>query len=167
MSQVCLPDGSRHYFRYEQVLAEAQTPTDASNRTATAKTVEILEVMAAAAVNKVHSDPKLAIADNKLASQKGAIFYLLNTDAHKVTLGAHNTNDAVKARARTYRVLTKYAFADSFVSEYACSSYLSAHARVIRSREIRTSTLRPTPISRRLHRVGVGRRAAAEDARFR
>eukprot|EP00965_Chrysotila_dentata_P200351 6179929-Pleurochrysis_carterae.AAC.2 len=82
------PDGSKDYAKYEQALAEAQSPTDETNVAATGKTVEIIKVMAAAAVNKMR-DPKLAIAD-KLASQEGANSYFLNADAHAATRSAHN-----------------------------------------------------------------------------
>eukprot|EP00965_Chrysotila_dentata_P151520 5007678-Pleurochrysis_carterae.AAC.1 len=65
--------------------------------------VEIIEVMAAAAIMKMH-DPKIAIAD-KLASQEGANSFALSADAHEATL--HNTNDAVEVRVRAHAHTTQ------------------------------------------------------------
>eukprot|EP00965_Chrysotila_dentata_P002578 83897-Pleurochrysis_carterae.AAC.2 len=44
------------FAQYKTVLAEVQTPTDESNQTATPKTIEIIAVMAAAALMKTR-DP--------------------------------------------------------------------------------------------------------------
>eukprot|EP00965_Chrysotila_dentata_P031630 1054740-Pleurochrysis_carterae.AAC.3 len=65
------PEGTRRFSKYEAVLSDTQMPSDPSNIAATEATVEVLEVMAAAAaINKMH-DPKISVAD-KLASQEGA-----------------------------------------------------------------------------------------------
>lgn len=93
---MCSPDGTEHFAKYKTVLAEAQAPTDASNVAATSKTAELIQVMAAAALVKMR-DPKIAIFD-KLTSQDGSNSYHLNAEAHRATLGAHNTNDAVEVR---------------------------------------------------------------------
>eukprot|EP00965_Chrysotila_dentata_P072963 2411844-Pleurochrysis_carterae.AAC.1 len=92
--KVRLPDGTQQFARYETMLAEAQTPTDPTNIASTAKTVKLVEVMAAAALEKMR-DPKIAICD-KLSCKDGATSYNLNADAHEATLGAHNVNDAVE-----------------------------------------------------------------------
>eukprot|EP00965_Chrysotila_dentata_P144387 4769417-Pleurochrysis_carterae.AAC.1 len=91
------PDGLQSFSRYESVLStEAQTPSDPSNAVATTATINLLEVMAAAAIAKMH-DPKISGAD-KLTNQEGVNAYYQNEDAHAVTLGAHNKNDAVEVR---------------------------------------------------------------------
>eukprot|EP00965_Chrysotila_dentata_P022749 754120-Pleurochrysis_carterae.AAC.1 len=58
-SHVRSPKGTRRFSTYEAVFSEAQMPSDPSNIAATKATVEILEVMAAAAINKMH-DPKIS-----------------------------------------------------------------------------------------------------------
>eukprot|EP00965_Chrysotila_dentata_P185468 6123193-Pleurochrysis_carterae.AAC.1 len=55
--------------------------------------------MAGAAIVKMHY-PKISV-DDKLSSQDGAKAYTLHAHAHKTTIGAHNTNDAVEARLQT------------------------------------------------------------------
>eukprot|EP00965_Chrysotila_dentata_P022324 738336-Pleurochrysis_carterae.AAC.1 len=56
------PDGRVTHMKYNIALAEAQTPADESNKAATEDTIELLEVMAAAAIAKMQ-DPKISVAD--------------------------------------------------------------------------------------------------------
>eukprot|EP00965_Chrysotila_dentata_P033086 1102030-Pleurochrysis_carterae.AAC.1 len=52
--QVRSPDGVHRFSKYEVALAEAQAPLDECNIAATTATVELLEVVAAAAIAKMH-----------------------------------------------------------------------------------------------------------------
>eukprot|EP00965_Chrysotila_dentata_P024624 815997-Pleurochrysis_carterae.AAC.1 len=106
------PDGSQTYARFKTVLAEAQQPQEPSNAAATEDTVEILEVMAAAAIAKMY-DPKISIAD-KLASQDGVNSYAINSAAHEATIGAHNTNDAVEVTQSVHASRMPYACTQQF-----------------------------------------------------
>ena len=63
-------------------------------------TVELAEVMAKAALLKLH-DPKLALAD-KLTSQDGCNSLGLNAEAHEATRGAHVSNCTVESNFGCY-----------------------------------------------------------------
>jgi len=82
------------------VLAEAQSPQNKANQSATEMTVELAEVMAKAALLKLH-DPKLALAD-KLTSQDGCNSLGLNAEAHEATKGAHVSNCTVESNFGCY-----------------------------------------------------------------
>eukprot|EP00965_Chrysotila_dentata_P231790 6198566-Pleurochrysis_carterae.AAC.1 len=56
--QVRFPDGVHRFFKYDAVLAEALRQSDSTNTMATPVTVELLEVMATAAIDKVHDRPQ-------------------------------------------------------------------------------------------------------------
>ena len=82
------------------MLAEAQSPQNEANKRATDTTVELAEVMAKAALLKLH-DPRLALAD-KLTSQEGANSLGKNAEAHEVTKGAHVSNCTVESNFACY-----------------------------------------------------------------
>jgi len=86
------PDGASHLV-YQRALSEARQPTHAANTGTTDLTVELAEVMAAAALHKIR-DPKLALSD-WLTSGKNSIGQ--NAAAHAATVGAHTTNDRVES----------------------------------------------------------------------
>ena len=109
--KITAPDGKTTYAKWAHALAEARTPQNAANAATTAKTVELAEVMAKAALLKFH-DPKLALADT-LTSQDGVNSIGKNAEAHAATVGAHTTNDTVESNfgcydhvLRTFGVLT-------------------------------------------------------------
>lgn len=66
---VLSPNGRVSHLHHKLALAELVDPADDTNRRTLAKTVEYLQVQAAAALHKMY-DKKLAIAD-KLTSQEG------------------------------------------------------------------------------------------------
>ena len=74
---------------------EARQPTHAANQGTTPLTVELAELMAAAALEKIR-DPKLALSD-WLTETNGINAIGNNTAAHAVTRGAHMTNDRVES----------------------------------------------------------------------
>ena len=82
------------------MLADAQSPQNEANKRATEMTVELAEVMAKAAMLKLH-DPKLALAD-KLTSQEGANSLGKNAEAHEATKGAHVSNCTVESNFACY-----------------------------------------------------------------
>lgn len=88
---VLSPDGSVRHLHYARALRELLDPEDDTNRRTRARTVEYLQVQAAAALEKMY-DPKLAIAD-KLSSQGGANSVAQQQKAHKDTRGVNATND--------------------------------------------------------------------------
>eukprot|EP00966_Prymnesium_polylepis_P266466 6155539-Prymnesium_polylepis.1 len=67
---VLSPNGKTRHLRFKLALAELLAPQDETNARTTQKTIEYLQVQAAAGLAKMH-DAKLAIAD-KLTSQGGA-----------------------------------------------------------------------------------------------
>lgn len=90
---VLSPDGSCKHLLWKLARDELLNPTDPTNIRTRQKTVEYLEVQAAAALRKMH-DPKLALRD-KLSSQQGANATDDNSEAHLDTIGCHATNDAL------------------------------------------------------------------------
>ena len=96
---VSAADGKTKHARWK-VLAEAQSPQNAANKSATAMTVELAEVMAKAALLKMH-DPKLALAD-KLTSLDGCNSLGKNMEAHEATKGAHVSNCTVESNFGCY-----------------------------------------------------------------
>lgn len=93
---------------FADVLREARVPTPGSgNQQATPKVLELAKLQAEAALKKMH-DPKLALAD-KLESQDGVNAWSKNEDAHRRTIDAHATNDAVE---------NKFAIADYIMRFY-------------------------------------------------
>ena len=93
---------------FADVLREARVPTPGSgNQQATPKVLELAKLQAEAALKKMH-DPKLALAD-KLESQDGVNAWSKNEDAHRRTIDAHVTNDAVE---------NKFAIADYIMRFY-------------------------------------------------
>jgi len=96
---VSAADGTTKHCRWK-VLAEAQRPQNAANQRATEMTVELAEVMAKAALLKLH-DPKLALAD-KLSSQDGCNSLGKNAEAHEATKGAHVSNCTVESNFGCY-----------------------------------------------------------------
>lgn len=88
------PDGTQ-YFVYQRALSEARQPTHATNRGTTPLTVELAELMAAAALQKIR-DPKLALS-NWLTETNGINAIGNNAAAHAATRGAHTTNDRVES----------------------------------------------------------------------
>eukprot|EP00966_Prymnesium_polylepis_P285371 6591997-Prymnesium_polylepis.1 len=59
---VLSPNGRTRHVRFKLALAELLAPQDATNARTTRKTIEYLQVQAAAGLDKMH-DAKLAIAD--------------------------------------------------------------------------------------------------------
>ena len=96
---VSAADGTTKHRRWK-VLAEAQRPQNVANQRATKMTVELAEVMAKAALLKLH-DPKLALAD-KLSSQDGCNSLGKNAEAHEATKGAHVSNCTVESNFGCY-----------------------------------------------------------------
>eukprot|EP00965_Chrysotila_dentata_P191823 6174776-Pleurochrysis_carterae.AAC.1 len=92
-----MPDGVHHSSKYGSRSPKRKLlKMRATSRRPTPATVALLEVMAAAAIKKMH-DPD--VVTDKLSSQDGAIAYSLHSRAHKATISAHNTNAAaVEAR---------------------------------------------------------------------
>eukprot|EP00966_Prymnesium_polylepis_P134841 3116335-Prymnesium_polylepis.1 len=64
-------------------LAEAQQPQDKANKDASDMTVQLIELMAEAALRKMR-DPKLAVAD-WLTSQDGKYAIGSNAEMHEAT----------------------------------------------------------------------------------
>lgn len=89
--KVLSPNGRVAHLHYKLALRELLDPEDETNRRTTAKTVEYLQIQAAAALEKLY-DPKLAIAD-KLSSQRGANSVALQAKAHADLKGCNATND--------------------------------------------------------------------------
>jgi len=77
------------------VLDEARVPAASGYKQATAMAVELVAVMANAAVLKLH-DPELALS-NWLTSQDGKYAIGKQAVAHAATLGARTVNDAVES----------------------------------------------------------------------
>eukprot|EP00966_Prymnesium_polylepis_P046634 1080997-Prymnesium_polylepis.1 len=93
------PDGRRHRLM-ELALAEAQQPRDKVNKDATDTTIQLIEVMAEAALRKMR-DPKLAVSD-WLTSQDGKYAIGANAEMHEATIGAHTTTDRVESNFGCY-----------------------------------------------------------------
>lgn len=89
---VLSPDGKVRHLHYMCALAELLDPQDETNRGTQQKTIEYLEVQAAAALEKMH-DSKLAIAD-KLTSQGGVNSMGKQGAADAALRGVNGTNDA-------------------------------------------------------------------------
>lgn len=89
---VLSPNGRVRHLHYKLSLAEILDPTDETNRRTQAKTIEYVQVQAAAALEKMY-DRKLAIAD-KLSSQDGPNSYAKQAEAHAALRGCNSTNDA-------------------------------------------------------------------------
>lgn len=87
------PDGSQKHLIWKLARDELLNPMDATNMRTRTKTIEYLEVQAAAALRKMH-DPRLALCD-KLTSQHGVNAADDNSQAHTDTLGCHATNDVL------------------------------------------------------------------------
>lgn len=92
---VLSPNGKTRHLHYKLALAELLTPQDATNARTTAKTIEYLEVQAAAGLEKMH-DAKLAIAD-KLTSQGGTSTLEKQPTMHTDTMGCHADNNLSEA----------------------------------------------------------------------
>lgn len=90
---VLSPDGSCKHLLWKLARAELLDPTDPTNIRTRTKTIEYLEVQAAAALRKMH-DPRLALSD-KLTSQNGTNAVDDSAQAHKDMIGCHATNDAL------------------------------------------------------------------------
>ena len=89
------PDGKTHHPWHRLTLSEAQTPTNKSNVAATDATIDLIQAMAVAGLNKMR-DPRIAISD-WLTSQDGSKSFGKNALAHLATLGAHTTNCRVES----------------------------------------------------------------------
>ena len=92
---VIAPDGKQKHPWFKQVLSEAQAPKNKSNIAATDATIDLIQAMALAGLEKMRN-PKLAIAD-WLTSQDGSKSFGKNADAHAATMGAHVTNCRVES----------------------------------------------------------------------
>lgn len=89
---VLSPDGKVRHLHYKRALAEILDPQDPTNRRTQEKTIQYLQVQAAAALEKMY-DAKLAIA-NKLSSQGGANSIEKQAAADSALAGCNATNDA-------------------------------------------------------------------------
>lgn len=89
---VLSPNGRVRYLHYKCALAEVLDPKDDTNRRTLSKTIEYIQVQAAAALEKMY-DSKLAIAD-KLTSQNGANCIGKQAAADAALRGVNATNDA-------------------------------------------------------------------------
>lgn len=87
------PNGGCKHLLWKLTRDELLNPIDPTNVHTRAKTIEYLEVQAAAGIRKMH-DPRLALCD-KLSSQDGVNRVNNASDAHKDTIGCHATNDAL------------------------------------------------------------------------
>ena len=93
-------DGTPHRI-YERALAEARQPVGAGNKQATARTVELAQAMAEAAL-VVMRDPKRAVAD-KLTDLDGCnAVGNVSAGLHDATAGSHQTNDSVESKYGCY-----------------------------------------------------------------
>lgn len=90
---VLSPNGKVRYLHYRRALSELLDPQDETNRRSQLKTIEYLQIQAAAALEKMH-DKKLAIAD-KLSSQGGANSVAKQALADAALKGCNATNDAM------------------------------------------------------------------------
>eukprot|EP00966_Prymnesium_polylepis_P005759 131300-Prymnesium_polylepis.1 len=79
------PDGTRHPLM-ALALSEAQQPRDQANKDATDMTIELIEVMAEAALRKMR-DPKIAVSD-WLTSQDGKYAIGANAEVTR-NIGSH------------------------------------------------------------------------------
>lgn len=86
------PNGRVRHLHYKLALEELINPADDTNRATREKTIEYLQVQAAAALEKMY-DERLAIA-NKLTSQDGPNCFAKQQQAHKELVGCNATNDA-------------------------------------------------------------------------
>lgn len=87
------PDGSCKHLVWNLARNELLDPRDPTNIRTRTKTIEYLEVQAAAAIRKMH-DPRLALC-NKLTSKNGINATDDSSLAHKDMIGCHATNDAL------------------------------------------------------------------------
>lgn len=88
--RVLSPNGKVCHLNYTLALAELLDPQDETNQRSQLKTIDYLQVQAAAALQKLY-DGKLAIAD-KLTSQGGCNSVGKQTKAHKDLVGCIATN---------------------------------------------------------------------------
>lgn len=88
---VLSPNGRIRHLHYKLALAELLDPADATNQRTRSKTIEYIEVQAAAALEKMY-DKRIAIAD-KLTSQDGAKSFAKQAQAHADLSGCNATND--------------------------------------------------------------------------
>lgn len=89
---VLSPSGRTRHLHYKLALKEVLSPADPTNQRTHEKTIEYLQVQAAAALDKMY-DSKLAIA-NKLSSQDGANSFGKQGQANADLAGCNATNDA-------------------------------------------------------------------------
>lgn len=89
---VLSPNGRVRHLHYKLALAELLDPSDETNKRTHEKTIEYLQVQAAAALTKMY-DQKLAIA-SKLTSQDGENCFGKQAEADKSLVGCNATNDA-------------------------------------------------------------------------
>lgn len=89
---VLSPNGQTRHLHYKLSLAEILDPADETNMRTQSKTVEYIQVQAAAALEKMY-DSKLAISD-KLSSQDGVNSCGKQETAHAALRGCNSTNDA-------------------------------------------------------------------------
>lgn len=97
--KVASPDGTKHAV-FQAALDEARNPTNAGNVQATAKAIELAQLMANAALAKCH-DKKLAIS-TWLTSQDGENAFGKRAREHTITAGCNTTNDCVESNFGTY-----------------------------------------------------------------
>ena len=88
---VVAADGKTKHLAYKLARDELLTPSDATNKATTARTIEYLEVQCIAGLRKLH-DPKLYLA-NKLSSQDGRYAFDASSTIHKDTIGLDAAND--------------------------------------------------------------------------
>eukprot|EP00966_Prymnesium_polylepis_P054945 1270181-Prymnesium_polylepis.1 len=94
------PDGKTEHRVVEEVLRRLRSPTaDSGEKQAQPRMLEIIKAQAERCLEKMH-DKKIALAD-KLESQEGPNAYCSNLHAHRRTMGAHGTNDAVENKFAT------------------------------------------------------------------